>query len=157
MVILCDTREKPKAIQLILKEFEKQHVTVIRNKLWVADYQRLDNPMLVVDRKQNLNELCNNVVHEHKRFTSELQRANDVGIHVVVLVEHSPQIKTLEDVRKWVNPRLRESPMAVSGERLFKILYAIQNHYGCEFQFCSKSETGKRIIQILGGTDATSI
>ena len=62
MTILTDTREKPQAIQKILAEFERQQVKVIRSKLWVGDYQRLDNPMLVIDRKQNLAELCNNVV-----------------------------------------------------------------------------------------------
>ena len=156
MTILVDTREHPKAIRLILAEFEKQGITVIRNKLYVGDYQLLTNPLLVIDRKQNLSELCNNVVHEHKRFTSELQRANDIGIHVIVLVEHSRNFKTLEDVRHWVNPRLKESPLAVSGERLYKILSVIEKHYGCEFRFCEKRSTGKQIVDILKqGTEKT--
>lgn len=149
MTILVDTREKPQAIRQILAEFEKQGVTVIRSKLYVGDYQKLENPMLVIDRKQNLNEICNNVVQEHKRFTSELQRAKDVGIHVVVLIEHSRNIRVLDDVRHWVNPRLKMSPMAVSGERLFRILFTIEKHYGCEFRFCEKKDTGKRILEIL--------
>lgn len=149
MTILVDTREKPQAIRQILAEFEKQGVTVIRSKLYVGDYQKLENPMLVIDRKQNLNEICNNVVQEHKRFTSELQRAKDVGIHVVVLIEHSRNIRVLDDVRHWVNPRLKVSPMAVSGERLFRILFTIEKHYGCEFRFCEKKDTGKRILEIL--------
>ena len=151
MTILVDTREKPQAIQLIMAEFEKQGVTVIRNKLYVGDYQRLDNPMLVVDRKQNLNEICNNVVQDRKRFAAELQRAKDVGIHVVILIEHSRYVRCLEDVRNWVNPRLKESPMAVSGERLYRILYQVGRYYGCEFRFCDKRDTGKRIIEILNG------
>lgn len=149
MTVLIDTREKPQAIRQILAEFEKQGVTVIRSKLYVGDYQKLENPMLVIDRKQNLNEICNNVVQEHKRFTSELQRAKDVGIHVVVLIEHSRNIRVLDDVRHWVNPRLKVSPMAVSGERLFRILFTIEKHYGCEFRFCEKKDTGQRIIEIL--------
>ena len=48
------TREKPKAVQTIMKKFEAAGVRVIRTKLWVADYQLFDNPHLVVDRKQNL-------------------------------------------------------------------------------------------------------
>lgn len=151
--IITDTREKPEAIKQILAEFERQHINVIRSKLWVGDYQRLDNPMLVIDRKHNLSEVCSNVVQDHKRFTSELQRAKDAGVHVIILIEHSRNIRTLEDVIHWVNPRLKVSPMAVSGERLYKIMYAIQKHYGCEFQFCEKKDTGKRIIEILGGTD----
>lgn len=154
--IITDTREKPEAIKQILAEFDRQHINVIRSKLWVGDYQRLDNPMLVIDRKHNLSEVCSNVVQDHKRFTSELQRAKDAGIHVIILIEHSRTIRTLDDVIHWVNPRLEVSPMAVSGERLYRILRTIENHYGCEFRFCEKKDTGKRIIEILGGTDGTA-
>lgn len=154
--IITDTREKPEAIKQILAEFDRQHINVIRSKLWVGDYQRLDNPMLVIDRKHNLSEVCSNVVQDHKRFTSELQRAKDAGIHVIILIEHSRTIRTLDDVIHWVNPRLKVSPMAVSGERLYRILRTIENHYGCEFRFCEKKDTGKRIIEILGGTDGTA-
>lgn len=152
LTLMMDTRERPEATQRILSEFDSQGVKVIRSKLWVGDYQRLENPMLVVDRKR-LPELCNNVVQDHRRFTAELQRAKDAGIHIVILTEHSRNVKNLEDVRHWVNPRLNISPMAVSGERLYRILYTIQQHYGCEFQFCEKKDTGKRIIEILGGTE----
>ena len=149
MVIEVDTREKPKAIQTILKQFETAGVQVIRSKLWVADYRLLDNPYLVVDRKQNLNELCNNLVQEHKRFAAELTRAKEVGISVVVLVEHGGAIKSIEDVPNWVNPRLKVSPLAVSGERLYKILKAMEYTYKVRFEFCNKANTGRRILEIL--------
>lgn len=149
MVIEVDTREKPKAIQTILKQFEEAGVTVIRSKLWVADYRLLDNPYLVIDRKQSLSELCNNVVQDHARFRSELIRAQEVGISVVVLVEHGGGIKSLEDVPNWVNPRLKVSPLAVSGERLYKILKAMEYTYKVRFDFCDKRQTGKRILEIL--------
>ncbi len=151
MTIICDTREKPQAIQKILAEFERQNVKVIRSKLWVGDYQRLDNPMLVIDRKQNLAELCNNVVQDHKRFRAELSRAQENGVKVIVLVEHSKNIRTLEDVIHWVNPRLKVSPLAVSGERLYKILSAMSKTYDVEFRFCTKEQTGATIIELLKG------
>ncbi|MBQ1759364.1 MAG: hypothetical protein IIZ94_06755, partial [Prevotella sp.] len=94
-------------------------------------------------------EVCNNVVQDHKRFCAELERANKYGIKVIVLVEHSKNIKTLSDVQHWVNPRLKVSPLAVSGERLYKILLAISKKYNVDFQFCTKQETGKRIIELL--------
>ena len=149
LTVLMDTREKPKAVQTIMKQFEAAGVRVIRTKLWVADYQLFDNPHLVVDRKQNLSELCNNVVQDHARFRSELIRAQEVGISVVVLVEHGGGIKSLEDVPNWVNPRLKVSPLAVSGERLYKILKAMEYTYKVRFEFCTKAQTGKRILQIL--------
>ena len=149
LTVLMDTREKPKAVQTIMKQFEAAGVRVIRTKLWVADYQLFDNPHMVVDRKQNLSELCNNVVQDHARFRSELIRAQEVGISVVILVEHGGGIKSLEDVPNWVNPRLKVSPLAVSGERLYKILKAMEYTYKVRFEFCTKAQTGKRILQIL--------
>ena len=86
LTVLMDTREKPQAVQTIMKQFEASGVRVIRTKLLVADYQLFDNPHLVVDRKANLQELVGNVCQQHKRFAAELSRAQEVGISVVVLV-----------------------------------------------------------------------
>lgn len=154
MVIQVDSREKAHAITKILETFDREGVKWFVSKLPVGDYMSLDNPRLVIDRKQNLNEVCNNVVQDHKRFAAELIRAKEFGIHVVVLVEHGKGITCLNDVLNWQNPRLKQSPMAVSGERLFRILSTMQNNhdrYDVEFLFCDKDETGKRIIEILGG------
>lgn len=68
----------------------------------------LDNPRLIIDRKQNLQELCGNVCQQHERFKKELIRAIDAGIRLVILVEHGPDIQSLEDVWFWKNPRKHE-------------------------------------------------
>ena len=149
LTIIEDSREKPQAVLKINNYFEKIGARVIRSKMYVGDYQFMCNPYLVIDRKQNLNELCNNVVQDHKRFTDELKRAEEVGIAVVVLVEHGAEVKCIDDVQKWENPRLKESPLAVSGERLYKILKAIEYSYHCRFEFCTKAQTGRRIVEIL--------
>lgn len=150
MTIQVDTREKSRAIQKIIKEFDRQGVTHFSSKLYVGDYVSLENSFLVVDRKQNLLEVCSNVCQQHKRFVDEIKRANAAGIKIVFLVEHSKNINSLDDVKGWNNPRLKESPLAVSGERLYKILSTLEKKYGVEFQFCDKQNTGKRIIEILG-------
>ena len=147
--VIVDTREKPKAIEKIMEYFNQIGARVIRSKMYCGDYQLMSNPYLVVDRKQNLNELCNNVVQDHERFRNELLRAQEVGISVVVLVEHGGGIKSLDDVAKWENPRLKESPLAVSGERLYKILKAMEYTYHVRFEFCDKRQTGRRIMEIL--------
>lgn len=151
MIIQIDTREKQKAIKKILAEFENQNIKCISSKLYVGDYMSLDNPRLVIDRKQNLLELCSNVCQQHKRFISEIQRAADADIKIVFLVEHSKNVKSIDDVQYWVNPRLKDHPLAMSGERLYKVLCTLELKYGVEFRLCSKDETGKRIIEILGG------
>lgn len=149
MIIQVDTREKARAIQKILAEFDKQGIKYFSSKLPVGDYISLENAKLAIDRKQNLLELCNNVCQQHKRFIAEIERANEYGIKLVILVEHGGKIKSMDDVLDWENPRLKESPLAVSGERLYRILTMIQNKYGVEFRFCSKQITGKRIVEIL--------
>lgn len=151
MTIQIDTREKPDAIKKIVAEFDKQGVLQIRSKMYVGDYMNYDNPRLVIDRKQDLLELCKNTTSDkdHKRFINEIKKAKSAGIKIIFLCEHGENIETLDDVRSWVNPRLKESPLAVSGERLYKTLYTISKTYGVEFLFCSKAETGKRIIELL--------
>ena len=148
-MIIVDTREKPRAIVKILAEFDRQGVEYVRRALNFADYFNPENPGIVIDRKQNLLEVAHNVVQDHKRFVREIERCNRAGCKLVVLVEHGGQIRHYTDVMKWKNPRLKESPLAVSGERLMKIMYAMQVRYNIEWQFCSKQQTGKRIIEIL--------
>ncbi len=149
MIIQVDTREKAKAIRQIMRTFDAQGIKHVPSKLYVGDYMNMDNPHLVVDRKQNLLEVSNNVCQDHERFRAELKRAAECEIKVIVLVEHGEGIASLEDVIFWQNPRLATSPKAMTGERLYKILRTLQRKYGCEFAFCEKKDTGKEIIKWL--------
>ena len=151
-MVIVDTREKPRAIVRILAEFDRQGVEYVRRALNFADYADPDRlPGTVIDRKQNLGEVASNVTIDRKRFVREIERCNRAGCHLVVLVEHGNRIRKTEDVIGWRNPRLKESPYAVSGERLYKIMKAMENYYGIEWRFCNKQSTGKKILEILGG------
>ena len=149
MTLIVDTREHPRAIVKILAEFDRQGVKVVRRALNFADYFNPDNPGAIIDRKQNLNEIAFNVVQGRARFLREVDRCTRAGCHMIVLIEHSPRIRKLDDVIGWKNPRLKVSPLAVSGDRLFRIMKAMEIKYGIEWQFCSKQQTGKRIIELL--------
>lgn len=151
MTIQIDTREKARAIKQIVSYFDEMGIQHYTSKLYVGDYMSLDNPRVVIDRKQNLQEICGNVCQQHERFINELKRAKENGIKVIILCEHGCNIKSLEDVREWVNPRLRTSPKAVSGKQLFKILFTIKQKYDVDFVFCDKRMTGYKIVEILGG------
>lgn len=166
MDIQIDSREKPRAIKMILEEFERQGVNHFVSKLPVGDYISLDNARLAIDRKQDLQELCGNVCQQHERFKRELIRAKEAGIKLVILVEHGPDIQTLEDVYFWQNPRRHEvrwryrdgkrekyviSEKAVDGTQLYRSMCTIRDRYGVQFEFCEKQDTGKRIIEILSG------
>ena len=149
MVIIVDTREKPRAIVKILAEFDRQGVKVVRRALNFADYFNPDRPDVIIDRKQNLLEIAGNVIQGRARFMREVERCNRAGCHMIVLIEHSSRIHSLVDVIGWKNPRLKVSPLAVSGDRLFRIMKAMEIKYGIEWKFCSKQQTGKRIIELL--------
>lgn len=160
MTIQIDSREKERAIRDIVKYFDDNGVKHFTSKLYVGDYCNLERPLLCVDRKQNLQELVGNVCQQHERFRNEIIRANDNGIKLVFLCEHGGQIKELEDVIFWNNPRSvmrkkvngvwKEVPTkAMTGARLYKVLSTMQKRYGVEFLFCSKRETGKKIVEIL--------
>ena len=151
MTIQIDTREKARAIKQIVSYFDEMGIQHYTSKLYVGDYMSLDNPRVIIDRKQNLQEICGNVCQQHERFINELKRAKENGIKVIILCEHGGNIKSLEDVQKWVNPRLRTSPKAVSGKQLFKILFTIKQKYDVDFVFCDKRMTGYKIIELLGG------
>ena len=164
MQIMIDTREKQHAIKRILSEFVKHGIQSISSKLYVGDYMSLDNPRLIIDRKQSLQELCGNVCQQHERFKRELLKAMDAGIQLVILVEHGADIKSLEDVYFWKNPRKHEvrwrvvngkrekyvvSAKAVDGNQLYKSLCTIRDRYHVCFEFCEKKDTGARIVEIL--------
>lgn len=164
MNIQIDSREKARAIRKIIKTFDDAGVKHFSSKLLVGDYMSLDNPRLIIDRKQNLQELCGNVCQQHERFKRELLKAMDAGIQLVILVEHGPEIKCIEDVYFWQNPRKHEirwrvvdgkrekyvvSAKAVDGNQLYKSLCTIRDRYHVRFEFCEKKDTGKEIIRIL--------
>lgn len=160
MTIQIDTREKARAIKKIVAAFDGAGVKHYSSKLYVGDYMNLDNPKVIIDRKQNLLELCGNVCQQHERFRNELVRAQENGIKLIILVEHGDPIYTLDDVRYWQNPRKKRrkkidgvwqdvSTKAMSGKVLHKILKTMETKYGVEFLFCDKADTGQRIMELL--------
>ena len=161
MIIQIDSREKARAIKKIVAEFDRRGIRHPVSKLMVGDYMNYDNPRLIIDRKQNLTELCCNVCQDHDRFRRELTLAVQSEIRMVFLVEHGPDIRCLEDVIWWDNPRRWKrvadecgrfrtiETKAIQGDVLYKILCTQERKYGCKFLFCDKDHTGAEIIRIL--------
>lgn len=161
MIIQIDSREKARAITKIVEEFDRRGIRHPVSKLMVGDYMNYDNPRLIIDRKQNLSELCSNVCQQHERFRAELVRAQENEIQLVILCEHGKGIKSLENVIWWDNPRSVKrikgadgrwrnvETKAMQGDVLYKILCTMQRKYGVQFLFCDKKETGRRIVEIL--------
>jgi ERCC4-type nuclease len=160
VTIIQDTREQAGKHEHVIVGLKSLGVNVVRSKLFVGDYTRIDNMSVCIDTKQSLSEVYNNVIQDHERFKRELLAAKDAGIRLVVLVEESG-IHTVQDVEKWNNPRIRRySRMTqrmqqaqkppVPSERLSRIMQTMADKYGVEWMFCDKRDTAKRICEILG-------
>ena len=149
MLFIHDTRDKPgkhKNVDAYLKANGHQ---IVRSKMYVGDIALMNDQTVCIDLKKDLQELHQNVCQQHVRFRNELIRARDANISLLFLCEHGPDIMTLSDVRNWENPRLKVSPLALSGMELYKRLVSIENKYHVTFLFCEKRNTGAEIIRIL--------
>ena len=145
-MIIVDSREKKNSH--ILKYFITHDIDYVVQKMDVADYQIQGKDNLVIDRKQNLDELARNLTNrsDHARFWKEVRRAKEKNIKMIILCEHGGQIKDIKSVADWHS---KYSP--VSGRHLMEEIYRVHIAYGVDFLFCDKRSTGKRIIELLGG------
>lgn len=148
MIIQIDTREKDRAIKKIIAEFDRQGIKYISSKMFVGDYCNLSNPLVIIDRKQNIAELAQNATSQHDRFKRELLRLDEIGGKMYILVEQDKidgvKIQSLEDVMMW-KPRFGK----IIGLQIYRILSAWQHKHNIEYVFCSKANTGKEIIRLL--------
>ena len=150
--LLIDTREKPKAIENILKTFEAEGIPYERTKLLFGDYADYNRPHIVIDRKQNIAELAKNCTVEAERFKRELERAQRANSTLVILVEQNRykdrdkwiHVETIEDIMLWSSPHT-----TIRGEKVFRVLRAWMSKYDIDVQFCDKRQTGKKILEIL--------
>lgn len=161
-IVVCDTREQKD--EHIISWFNEHNIHWIRSKLYVGDYTYLDNMTTCIDRKHNMQEVYSNVIQQHNRFRSELMRAQESGIRLVVLVEDE-KIKNIDEVKFWNNPRIWQYRIMkkqgkevkwkepASSETISKIMNRMSYAYGVEWQFCKPGETAETIIKILGGND----
>ena len=145
MKIYVDSREKPQAIKGILAYFERNGIEIERTALKTGDYMLEGQPNLIVDRKQSLAEMAHNLLSaDRARFYREVRRARADGIRLIILCEHGPDVKTFDEVKKWV-PKYGK----VSGKAIADAIFRLEISYGVPTFFCSKRSTGKRIIELL--------
>lgn len=149
MTIIEDTRQQRDKHFLKEKFFADNGIKVIRSKLPVGDYANIKDMSVIVDTKQNIQEVIGNVTTQHKRFVAECDLAEESDIKLVILVENEDGITKIDDLNRWWNPRLRFSPNATSGKTLAKILHGIEVRHGVKFEFCRPEDAGRRVIELL--------
>lgn len=152
MVLLIDTREKPRAIEKIVDYLQQHEIEYRRQKLNVGDYMIEGRPEIVIDRKQYIAELAKNVTSDRRRFEAELQRAKDHGQTLIILVEQKRykargltiECREIKDLMLWTDPYTW-----TVGEQVYRILNGLCRRYPVRVEFCDKRSTGKRIMEIL--------
>lgn len=175
MIFVHDTRDQAGKHKNVEEYLLGRGHEIVRTKLYVGDITLLHNQSVCIDLKGlGMREVYSNLVQQHDRFKAEAIRARDAHIKLIILVEND-QVKTLDDVINWQNPRVieyerialahihgkllqRELPSRppVSSKRLMNMMRVMSAKYGIEWQFCTKAEAGMRVEQILigGGQDA---
>jgi len=183
LTIISDTRQKRGHHKAKEQYFAANGIQVIHSKLFCGDYQLLNDGTRVVDTKQNLQEVVSNLtstkkvktkdgkikkLSEHERFRAEADKCVTYGIELVVLIEE-PGIHSLEDVKRWENPRLHrynkikymhsigkwktvpepKGKPPTDNITLMKIMYTMQVKHGVRWEFCNPKDAGRRVIEIL--------
>ena len=148
MVIIEDTRQKSGMHELKHSHFDEMGVQLVRNMLPFGDYAV--PPKVSVDTKANMDEIAHNIGSDHKRFKRECIAARNAGCQLIILVENSDGISSVNDVHKWINPDLIYRPRAITGERLEKAMNTMTERYGVRFEFCAPEEAAVKIMELLG-------
>lgn len=119
MILLEDSRQQVGKHDLKHKWFEEHGIEIRRTKLYAGDYCLPTNQKVCIDTKKDIQELVADVCSkQHERFRAECERAKEVGIKLIVLVENEGEclgykkdiynepISDLKQLHSWKNPRL---------------------------------------------------
>lgn len=147
MVLLVDTREQP--TKRLRDRLETAGLPYERRKLDTGDYSckctlpdgsELDfSTRAVIERKMNLDELCQCFGRERARFEREFERAAAAGTKVYLLVEG-------DNWEKVYNGKYRS---LLKPQALVASIDAYRARYGMQLDFCNPETTGRLIRDIL--------
>ncbi len=113
---------------------------MIVEKLDYGDYAIKDyDRVAVVERKQNVVELCGNIGKYRERFEAELQRMVDAQVLRKYIV--------IEDYWSSVLKKQRYSKMHPNS--IFESIIALQVKYDIPFLFCGTHEMAQRVTRSL--------
>lgn len=172
MILLEDTRQQDQKHMIKHKWFAENGIEIRRSKLYCGDYTLPTDQSVCIDTKKDIQELIGDICgKQHERFRSELIRAQEAGIQLIILVENRgwvmksgnknivcPTILDLSELHLWINKRLflwrngkQLYPSATKGSTLMKACYTMETKYGCRFLFTTPEESGEMIVRLLNG------
>lgn len=147
MKLLVDTREQD--TEKLRSRIAASGLPHERRKLGVGDYScscllpdgsELDfSSHITVERKMNLDELCQCFGRERARFEREFERAKDAGCRIYLLVEGGSW-------EKVYNGKYRS---LLTPQALVASIDAFRARYGMQLDFCKAETTGRLIHDIL--------
>lgn len=169
--ILVDSNERKN--DHVIDYFDTNNIAWKGKRLNVGDYMIDGCSSISIDKKYGCDELAGNVSgSDYSRFRKELLRAIEARTQLIFLIEEE-DITCVQDVRLWKNWRHEEwlkckecgdyvrmsklhlNPRMhpITGDELMRRMITIQKKYAVDWRFCRKEETGKMIIEILGGNE----
>lgn len=169
MILISDTRQQYGKHKNIDDYCYKNGIGIINQCLPVGDYMITDgvinkdgkvNPIgtVTVDTKADCMELLKDVMsNDHRRFRRECQRAVELGLQLIILVEEEVPYGMVEywEVPKWQSSNrfhMKGQPMSRIEPKVFaKALRTMTEKYGVQFRFCSKKQCPRRLIKYLTG------
>lgn len=163
MILIEDSRQQAGKHKNIAQYCKRNGIKVIRKCLSVGDYmvsEDGENPSgnVSVDTKADVMELVKDVMsNDHRRFRRECERAQELGIRLIILVEEEipygivdfwepPVWNTTNEFHRKGEPMTRVDP------KIFrKALETMTAKYGVQFRFCTRRQCPSRVIKYLKG------
>lgn len=142
-MIKVDTREKQNSH--ITKFFKENGIEFCTDKTcYIGDYCNTENPNVYVERKNSWDELAGNCGRNHDRFKRELERLDDCGGKMFIVVE------TNIPLNEWKPKHVRK----MTAEQMDKILTAWAHKHRISIMTTPKEQAGQWIYKILTGVKA---
>ena len=156
MILLEDSRQQAGKHKNIHAYCEQQGIEIVRQCLNVGDYM-LAGPEyggikgdICCDSKYGVPELASCCFQEHDRFRDEMERANKLGVQLIILTEETLPDGRLDHwkspIGKDGKPRYLFNPIT-----LRKVLVTMEEKYHVRFRFCDGRSTGKLLMEYLKG------
>ena len=152
-VILQDTREKLDKHNNLLVDFEQFGFEVVKTKNVVGDYILASQGNVSIDIKQNMDEITNNIIHDHERFRNECILAQKCGIKLIILIEEDTSSIDILEGRWTYRPYNKQAKVCKANPKtVVKAMQTMRDNYGVRFYFTSKKYSAINVLRLLGYT-----
>ena len=156
LTLLEDTRQQKGKHRNIAAYCRQNGINLVRQALNIGDYMIAGPEFggikgdIAVDSKYGVSEIAMCCFQEHERFRAECERAQLLGVKLIILIEEVPPGG---DLSKWQSPldRYGRPRCKFDPATLQKVMATMTERYGVQFRFCDGRSTGKVLLEYLKG------